>query len=101
MGKGDKKSKRGKIWRGTNGKRRPSSQKLRKRKKLDEEERLEYQTKIDTLIIDAKKAEKEGNFSNAAELYASAAELSAALRNKKDVIRYSKLAEKSLKESKK
>jgi 30S ribosomal protein S31 len=33
MGKGDKKSKRGKIWRGTNGKRRPGSQKLRKLKK--------------------------------------------------------------------
>ena len=33
MGKGDRKSKRGKIWRGTTGKRRPGSQKLRKLKK--------------------------------------------------------------------
>jgi 30S ribosomal protein S31 len=33
MGKGDRKSKRGKIWRGTTGKRRPGSQKLRKLRK--------------------------------------------------------------------
>ena len=33
MGKGDRKSKRGKIWRGTTGKRRPNTQKLRKLKK--------------------------------------------------------------------
>lgn len=33
MGKGDRKSKRGKIWRGTTGKRRPSAQKLRRMKK--------------------------------------------------------------------
>ena len=33
MGKGDRKSKKGKIWRGTTGKRRPNTQKLRKLKK--------------------------------------------------------------------
>jgi ribosomal small subunit protein bTHX len=33
MGKGDRKSKRGKIWRGTTGKRRLSSHKLRRLKK--------------------------------------------------------------------
>ena len=36
MGKGDRKSKRGKIWRGTTGKRRPKAKVLKKaqRKKL-------------------------------------------------------------------
>ncbi|HJO62836.1 MAG: 30S ribosomal protein THX [Desulfobacterales bacterium] len=29
MGKGDRKSKRGKIWRGTNGKRRPRKKKTK------------------------------------------------------------------------
>jgi len=33
MGKGDRKSKKGKIWRGTNGKRRPKSSVLKKAKK--------------------------------------------------------------------
>ena len=33
MGKGDRKSKKGKIWRGSTGKRRLSASKLRKLKK--------------------------------------------------------------------
>jgi 30S ribosomal protein S31 len=33
MGKGDRRSKRGKIFRGTHGKRRPKPQEMRRRKK--------------------------------------------------------------------
>jgi len=33
MGKGDRKSKRGKVWRGTTGKRRPKAAVLKKVKK--------------------------------------------------------------------
>ncbi len=33
MGKGDRKSKKGKRWRGTYGRRRPKPKKVRKRKK--------------------------------------------------------------------
>ena len=32
MGKGDRRSRRGKIWRGTSGKRRPKNEKAAKRK---------------------------------------------------------------------
>lgn len=33
MGKGDRKSRKGKIWRGTTGKRRPKAQKIKAAKK--------------------------------------------------------------------
>lgn len=33
MGKGDRKSKRGKVWRGTTGKRRPKAAVLKKAKR--------------------------------------------------------------------
>ncbi len=33
MGKGDRRTKRGKIWKGTNGKRRPKNNNRRKGKK--------------------------------------------------------------------
>jgi 30S ribosomal protein S31 len=33
MGKGDKRSRRGKIWRGTFGKKRPRQEKIRQTKK--------------------------------------------------------------------
>ncbi|HPJ93964.1 MAG TPA: 30S ribosomal protein THX [Deltaproteobacteria bacterium] len=33
MGKGDQRSKRGKIWRGTNGKTRPKKKKVQPREK--------------------------------------------------------------------
>jgi 30S ribosomal protein S31 len=32
MGKGDRRTKRGKIWRGTNGKTRPKKKKVKKEK---------------------------------------------------------------------
>jgi len=37
MGKGDKRTKKGKIWRASHGKTRPTSQKLRSIKKKKEE----------------------------------------------------------------
>ncbi|HNT26608.1 MAG TPA: 30S ribosomal protein THX [bacterium] len=37
MGKGDRKTKRGKMWRASHGKTRPSSQKIRAIKKKAEE----------------------------------------------------------------
>ena len=37
MGRGDKRSKKGKIWRASHGKTRPSSQKIRANKKKAEE----------------------------------------------------------------
>jgi len=40
MGKGDRKSQKGKIWRGTNGKRRPKSSVLKKAKKKIDAEKI-------------------------------------------------------------
>lgn len=39
MGKGDRRTKRGKIWRGTTGKRRPKNKKSKDKKNLNVEKK--------------------------------------------------------------